>query len=131
MWRYPVWKRTVVMAGGCVANVAFGMALLSGLFAFVPLADDGRLQREPVRVATVPDPASAAAQLGLRPGDTITRDRRPGRPRLGQPHDHGTGVRRSPRRRVAVTFDRDGVGQVGIVAGPHPGVVFVEGSGPE
>ena len=37
MWRYPVWKRTIVMAAGSAAHFVLGIVILWGVFAFVPL----------------------------------------------------------------------------------------------
>lgn len=95
MWRFPVWKRTVVMATGSGVHFVLAFAILWGIFSFVPLNDYDRLDATAPTVATVsecvslewevdpdtgaerqcrpgPDPVSAAAAAGLRPGDTIT-----------------------------------------------------------
>jgi membrane-associated protease RseP (regulator of RpoE activity) len=95
MWRFPVWKRTVVMSAGSITHFALGVLILWGLFSFVPLNDESKLQSQPVTIAQVTpcveerwsvdpatqreracepgnDPQSAAAELGLKPGDTIT-----------------------------------------------------------
>jgi membrane-associated protease RseP (regulator of RpoE activity) len=138
MWRYPLWKRTVVMLAGCVAHFALGVVILWGLFAFVPLNDEGRLQREPVRVAAVEpcvaarwtggspacqpgvDPDSAAAQLGLRPGDVIVAI--DGRPVVGW--DAMTAaIRAAGGRRVSVSYERAGQrleGQVTLPLAERP-----------
>jgi membrane-associated protease RseP (regulator of RpoE activity) len=94
MWRQPVWKRTVVMAAGSATHFALGFVILWGLFAFVPHQDPAKTNASPPVVDTVlpcvqlnwsidsgtgaptacvegKDPASAAATLGLRPGDKI------------------------------------------------------------
>src|SRR5512139_2433607 len=34
MWRFPVWKRTIVMAAGSLAHFILGLLILWGLFAF-------------------------------------------------------------------------------------------------
>ncbi|MBQ0901515.1 site-2 protease family protein [Micromonospora sp. U21] len=52
MWRYPVWKRTIVMSAGSMTHFALGVLILWGLFAFVPVQDVARLQSEPVRVGS-------------------------------------------------------------------------------
>jgi membrane-associated protease RseP (regulator of RpoE activity) len=94
MWRYPVWKRTIVMAAGSITHFLLGILILWTVFAFLSLPDDTRLQSSPVTIQQVSpcvalkfevdpttgqvkdcvpgtDPASAAAKLGLQPGDTI------------------------------------------------------------
>jgi membrane-associated protease RseP (regulator of RpoE activity) len=95
MWRYPVWKRTIVMASGSATHFLLGLFILWGLFAFVQMPDAAKLQANAVTIDTVApcvaatwqfdpatqapkdcnpasDPASAAKQMGLQPGDTIT-----------------------------------------------------------
>ncbi|HZM75201.1 MAG TPA: site-2 protease family protein [Candidatus Limnocylindrales bacterium] len=94
MWKYPVWKRTIVLAAGSITHFILGILILWGLFAFTPLDDRAKLQAEPVRIDRVQpcvelefnvdpktkrlvectpgqDPVSGAAQLGLQPGDVI------------------------------------------------------------
>jgi membrane-associated protease RseP (regulator of RpoE activity) len=121
MWRYPLWKRTAVMLAGCGTHVVFGVFLLWILFAFVPLPDEGRLQSEPVRVAGVSGPASAAAAVGLAPGDVITAI--DGAPVRGWDAMVAT-VRAAGGERVEVTFVHDGQVRTGAVTLP-----VVDGAG--
>ena len=95
MWRYPVWKRTIVMSAGSAAHFLLGIVILWGLFAFAPRPDWDHLDAAPPVVLTVldcvqetwevnpdtgqprscvkgSDPQSAAVTAGLRPGDRIT-----------------------------------------------------------
>src|SRR5262245_38724671 len=95
MWRFPVWKRTVVLLAGSVAHFVLGFVILWALFAFVALPDEEKLSTQRAPIETVSDciapewkydaatgklvdcdptkpPASPAKQAGLRPGDTIT-----------------------------------------------------------
>ncbi len=95
MWRFPVWKRTIVMSAGSVAHFLLGFAILWGIFAFVALPDEGKLDSQRAAVENVSpcitpqwqveaktgqqvqcDPATAPASpakgAGLRPGDVIT-----------------------------------------------------------
>ncbi len=95
MWRYPVWKRTIVMSAGSVTHFVLGVVILWGLFAFASLPDPNKLQSTPVTIDTVADcvaakwefdpvkkvpkecvegsaPPSAAKQMGLLPGDVVT-----------------------------------------------------------
>ncbi|MEV6931143.1 M50 family metallopeptidase [Dactylosporangium sp. NPDC051485] len=94
MWRFPVWKRTIVMAAGSVTHFALALIVLWILFAFVGIPDGSKINDVPVRVGSVAqcvspkyevdpathsqktcdkdkDPKSPAAQLGLQPGDVI------------------------------------------------------------
>jgi len=95
MWRYPVWKRTIVMSAGSVAHFILGVVILWGLFAFVALPDADKTDASAPVVDTVlpcvtvdfvvdpktgemkacaegTDPTSAAKAIGLRNGDKIT-----------------------------------------------------------
>jgi membrane-associated protease RseP (regulator of RpoE activity) len=95
MWRFPVWKRTIVMSAGSVSHFALGFVVLWGLFAFAALPDQHKLDTTQPVVQKVSsclplkweldpktggqrdcDPAKApktpAAQIGLQPGDKIT-----------------------------------------------------------
>jgi membrane-associated protease RseP (regulator of RpoE activity) len=95
MWRYPVWKRTIVMSAGSVTHFVLGVGILWGLFAFVPHPDSDKTNASPPVVDAVldcvrlewsvdtktgqptacvkgTDPKSAAATIGLRQGDKIT-----------------------------------------------------------
>ncbi|GIH08827.1 Zn-dependent protease [Rhizocola hellebori] len=120
MWRFPVWKRTIVMGSGAATHFLLGILILWGLFSFVPLQDSARLQSEPVRIDRVSecvdarwnspctpgtDPASPARQLGLRTGDVITAV--DGSPVLGW--DALTAkVRAAGGQRIELTYLRDG-----------------------
>lgn len=95
MWRFPVWKRTVVMVAGSATHFVLGFAILWGVFAFAPLNDVERLDASRPVVRSVSecvalefevdpetgaerrcepgqDPDSAAHLAGLQPGDVIT-----------------------------------------------------------
>ncbi|WP_433216376.1 M50 family metallopeptidase [Dactylosporangium sp. CS-047395] len=94
MWRFPVWKRTIVMAAGSITHFALALITLWILFSFVGVPDVAKANAVPVRVGTTSpcvsptyqydpttktqktcdpatDPQSPAAQLGLQPGDII------------------------------------------------------------
>jgi membrane-associated protease RseP (regulator of RpoE activity) len=128
MWRFPLWKRTVVMGAGSAVHFVLGFALLWGVFAFVPIQDFQRLDAAQPQVAAVAectaldwevdpetggvrqcepgvDPPSAAAEIGLRPGDVVTALE--GRPvtEWGELTDR---IRAAGGRSVEVTFERDG-----------------------
>jgi membrane-associated protease RseP (regulator of RpoE activity) len=128
MWRFPVWKRTIVMAAGSVTHFAFGFVVLWALFAFVALPDQHKLDTtQPVvnDVATcVPlkwevdpdtggqrdcdeakDPKSPAAQLGLKPGDKITAIDGQRITGWEQATDR---IRASGDKDIRITYERDG-----------------------
>jgi membrane-associated protease RseP (regulator of RpoE activity) len=94
MWRFPVWKRTIVMAAGSISHFALALITLWVLFSFVGIPDVSKVNQVPVRVGAVADcvsptwqydpktggqkacvkgtdPQSPASQLGLQPGDVI------------------------------------------------------------
>lgn len=129
MWRFPVWKRTIVMGAGSVTHFLLGFAVLWGLFAFVALPDEQKLnttqpvvnevsQCVPLKWQVDPDtgglqdceagkdPQSPAAQMGLRHGDKITAI--DGRPVTGweQATDQ---IRASANKAITITYERDGV----------------------
>jgi membrane-associated protease RseP (regulator of RpoE activity) len=95
MWRFPVWKRTVVMSAGSVTHFLLAFATLWVMFVFVGVPDPAKADSAPAKVASVApcvvvkfeldpatkvpracspatDPKSPAAQAGLQPGDVIT-----------------------------------------------------------
>jgi membrane-associated protease RseP (regulator of RpoE activity) len=86
MWRYPVWKRTVVMSAGSITHflLAFVALWLVSMFmglpnpaikeplaAYVKVTDCVVVPNE-ARDCQAGDPASPAKQAGLRDGDEIT-----------------------------------------------------------
>jgi len=87
MWRYPVWKRTVVMSAGSATHFILGFVLLWITLSFVgvpnPAADPATLPAtigvqqcvvttETQAGCTAADQPSPARAAGLRDGDTIT-----------------------------------------------------------
>jgi membrane-associated protease RseP (regulator of RpoE activity) len=94
MWRFPVWKRTVVMAAGSVTHFILAFATLWALFVLVGVPDDRKVNTSPATVGSITtcvndfrvdkttqqpvackpgvDPASPASQAGLKAGDVIT-----------------------------------------------------------
>ncbi len=128
MWRFPVWKRTVVMAAGSAVHFLFGIVILWTVFAFVPLDDETKLQSEPVAISSVErcvpptwtydpatrrqkacvygiDPVSPAMAAGLRPGDVVTAI--DGQPVTGW--DALTAkIRAAGGKQINVTYERNG-----------------------
>lgn len=128
MWRFPVWKRTIVMAAGSATHFVLGVAILWGVFAFAPLNDYDKLDSAAPTVRTVgacvriewevdpatggeracvpgEDPDSAAARAGLEPGDTITAIN--GEP-VTEWADLTARIRAAGGETVALTYERDG-----------------------
>jgi membrane-associated protease RseP (regulator of RpoE activity) len=88
MWRYPVWKRTVVMSAGSITHflLAFVALWLAAMFMGLPnpALPEGYLSEPPVvtvqqcvvatpesRECAAGDPVAPAKQAGLRDGDRI------------------------------------------------------------
>jgi membrane-associated protease RseP (regulator of RpoE activity) len=92
MWRYPVWKRTVVMSAGSVTHFLLAVVTLwlAAVFMGLPNPDfpatEAQARQEPAVIAVAPcivvenadracvagDPASPASQSQLKDGDRIT-----------------------------------------------------------
>ncbi len=88
MWRFPVWKRTVVMSAGSLTHFVLGFVLLWIVLTFVGIPNpklnnpDALPAYITVANCAVPsddqldckpgDPASPAAQAGLQSNDKIT-----------------------------------------------------------
>ncbi len=128
MWRFPVWKRTIVMVAGSVTHFALGIVILWALFAFVALPDGRKLQTTPITIDTVTscvtlnweldptthqvrecragtDPQSAAQTAGLRSGDVVTAI--DGQSVVGW--DALTSrIRSAAGRQISITYERDG-----------------------
>ncbi|MFE9690493.1 M50 family metallopeptidase [Micromonospora sp. NPDC005806] len=92
MWRYPVWKRTIVMSAGSITHFALALGALWVMAVSVGLPNpafpstDAEARNEPAVIALAPcvvvenasracqagDPASPAAKAQLKDGDRIT-----------------------------------------------------------
>jgi membrane-associated protease RseP (regulator of RpoE activity) len=70
MWTFPLWKRTVVMAGGPAAHFAFGFLLLWITVSFVGVPNPDLAKPQPA-VITV-NAGQPAAVAGLETGDRVT-----------------------------------------------------------
>jgi membrane-associated protease RseP (regulator of RpoE activity) len=88
MWRFALWKRTVVMSAGSITHflLAFGLLWLSAMIIGLPNPDAAKyaegpyvrvqpcvIQQSEVRACQPGDPASPAAKAGLKDGDKITQ----------------------------------------------------------
>jgi membrane-associated protease RseP (regulator of RpoE activity) len=129
MWRFPVWKRTIVMSAGSAAHFVLGLILLWVVFAFFSVPDSAALQSAPVQVDTVAsciastwqfdkatqqekacvpgvDPTSAASTIGLKPGDTIIAVNGT---RIAGWDNLSTAIRGDGGRSITITYVRAGV----------------------
>jgi RIP metalloprotease RseP len=68
MWRFPLWKRTVVMGAGSAVHFILGFALLWGVFAVVPVPDMERLDAAAPRVAAVAECTALEWQVDPQTG---------------------------------------------------------------
>jgi membrane-associated protease RseP (regulator of RpoE activity) len=138
MWRFPVWKRTIVMAAGSAAHFVLAFVTLWILFVLVGVPDNSKVNSAPATIGSVAgcvtdfkvdprtkqpidckpgkDPASPASQAGLKAGDVITAIN-------GQPiPDYATmrtAVRALGDKDATITYTRDGqtrTAQVHILA---------------
>jgi membrane-associated protease RseP (regulator of RpoE activity) len=138
MWRFPVWKRTVVLGTGPAVHFVLGFAILWGVFAFAPLNDYARTDEATPRVSTVApcvtlewtvdpdtgavrecvpgaDPASPAARAGLRPGDVIVAvDGRP----VAEWAQLTARLREAGGTTITLTYERAGESRTAQVAVP-------------
>ena len=138
MWRFPVWKRTIVMGAGSGVHFVLGFVLLWSVFAFAPLNDFERLDSAAPQVSGVSecvalqweidpttgaerrcvpgeDPPSAAVQAGLVPGDVITAIN--GEP-ITQWSELTDRIRAAGGTTVTLTVERDGQQHESEVAVP-------------
>jgi membrane-associated protease RseP (regulator of RpoE activity) len=121
MWRFPVWKRTVVMAAGSVTHFLLAFVLMWVLFAFVgtPMSEAASL-KQPATVTIGPcvpavdtqtacktdDRPSPARLAGLRDGDTILALNGAPTPTY---QDLLTAIRSAKPGPATVSYRRDGV----------------------
>ena len=126
-WRFPAWKRIVVMSAGSATHFVLAVAILYGLAVTAGLPNDAPI--EPVLSAvpscvqkvaadgtvqdcTAGDPASPARQADLRPGDRIVAvDGRP----VTVWDDVVTYVRAHPNTDLSITYLRGGLNRTAAV----------------
>jgi membrane-associated protease RseP (regulator of RpoE activity) len=130
MWRFPVWKRTIVMSAGSVTHFILAFIALWVLFAFVGVPDGSKVNSAPAKVGAITscvndfkvdpetkqpvecragtDPASPASLAGLRAGDVITAIN--GEP-ISSYYEMRTKVRGLGNQDVQLTYTRDGASQ--------------------
>ncbi|MGC4895741.1 M50 family metallopeptidase [Micromonospora sp. DT31] len=124
MWRYPVWKRTIVMSAGSITHFALALIALWIIAVSAGLPNpkfpstEAGFKAEPAVIALAPcvvvenaaracqadDPASPAAKAQLQDGDRITAVN--GRP-VSTWGDMLDVVRATPPGTATVTYVRD------------------------
>jgi membrane-associated protease RseP (regulator of RpoE activity) len=140
MWRYPVWKRTIVMSAGSITHFILGFVVLWLTLVAVgvpnPVLSDpvkaGALaptvniescvQLDADRTNCLPsDPQSPAQQAGLRDGDRITAINNT---QISDYNGLVSAIRSAKPGPATLTFEHDGVSttkDVTLVAAPrHP-----------
>ncbi|MCW3813504.1 site-2 protease family protein [Micromonospora sp. DR5-3] len=121
MWRYPVWKRTIVMSAGSITHFALALVAiwLAAIFMGLP---NPALQGKPLaayvkvtdcvvtaneqRECKPGDPASPARQAGLRDNDRIVAVNGTAVPTYA---DLVKKIRELPVGPATITYERDGV----------------------
>jgi regulator of sigma E protease len=95
-WRQAVWKRAAAIVAGPAANLVLAVVLFAALY----MAGGGKATR------TIDDvvPQSAAAQVGLRPGDEILAING----MAVDAEDISTRIRESGGETLTIAIDRDG-----------------------
>jgi membrane-associated protease RseP (regulator of RpoE activity) len=128
MWKFPVWKRTIVMAAGSVTHFILAFVALWVVLVFLGLPDISKVDGAPAKVGRVEpcvaekfqidpqtrtivsckpgtDPRSPAAQAGLQHGDVITAIGGRSTPTYG---DMRAAVRSLRDVDTTITYQRDG-----------------------
>jgi membrane-associated protease RseP (regulator of RpoE activity) len=120
MWKFPVWKRTLVMAAGSVAHFVLAFAVLWVTFVFVGVENPKLAEPQPAVVEVQPcvitaaeirrcragDPASPASQAGLQTGDRIVKV---GDQSVNNYDDLRLAIRKSPpQQQTSLTVERGG-----------------------
>jgi len=121
MWRYPVWKRTIVMSAGSLTHFALGFVLLWIVLTFVgipnPALNDANKLPAYISVGdcivtsdeqpgcTAADPRGAAKAAGLREGDLVTAVDSTAVTSYGQ---LVSVIRNAPAGPHQITYQRDG-----------------------
>src|SRR5688572_9608731 len=85
MWKFPVWKRTIVLSAGSITHFLLGFVILWVCASFIGMPNPALADPQPAVISVQPcvitdadgrecrdgDPASPAGTAGLRNGDKI------------------------------------------------------------
>jgi membrane-associated protease RseP (regulator of RpoE activity) len=123
MWKFPVWKRTIVMAAGSITHFALAFVVLWITFVFVGVPNPKLADPQPAyvnveqcvitdpaaRTCTASDPVSPAKAAGLQNGDKIVKfnDQT-----VNNYDDLRTAIRHTPPGPASLTIDRNGATSV-------------------
>ena len=121
MWRYPLWKRTVVMSAGSATHFVLGFVVLwiTLVLVGVPNPDAVDITKQPAMVTVAPcvftsedqtgcakgDPQSPAQLAGLQNGDVITGL---GSKPIRTYDDLQKAIRSAQPGRTSITYQRNG-----------------------
>ncbi len=119
MWRFPVWKRTIVMTAGSVAHFILAFVVLWSTFVFVGVQNPDLLKPQPpivdVQPCVIPtpeardcragDPQSPALAAGLENGDRIVKVNQTA---VASYEDLRKAIRETPAGKADVTVERNG-----------------------
>ena len=124
-WRYPAWKRTVVLSAGSITHfmlailAVYGAAVTAGLptskavvASVQPCVVPAAAADGTVRDCAAGDPTAPAAALGLQPQDQVVAVA--GQP-VGSYEDLLAALRSRPGETVPVTYRRDGEERTGDI----------------
>ncbi len=131
MWRYPVWKRSIVLAAGSITHFLLAFLTLWVVLVFLGVQDPrpeaieaapakvsavvpcvsvtweiDPATKEPRQCKTPTDPVSPAAEAGLQPGDVITAVNGTPTPTYGQMR---TAVRALRDETATIKYQRGGI----------------------
>jgi membrane-associated protease RseP (regulator of RpoE activity) len=119
MWRFPVWKRTIVMAAGSFTHFVLAFVVLWITFVFVGVPNPRLADPQPAyvnveqcvvsgpvaRACTNSDPVSPAKAAGLQNGDKIVKFNDQA---VNNYDDLRNAIRHAPPGPASLTIDRNG-----------------------
>jgi membrane-associated protease RseP (regulator of RpoE activity) len=126
MWRYPVWKRTVVMSAGSATHFLLAFVALWFTAMFVGLPNPALAQPQPAYVRVAPCVVVANEQRDCRPGDPTAPAKLAGLQdddkitslngvSIATYEDLVREIRKLPPGRAEVGYERDGVSHTATV----------------
>ena len=122
MWRFPVWKRTIVLSAGSITHFILGFVILWVCASFVGMPNPALADPQPAVISIQPcvvteavgrdcregDPVSPAGAAGLQDGDRIVAV---AGTRVANWDELLTALRTTPPGATPVTVERNGAEQ--------------------